>query len=109
MRFESFASGGHHASQAFTAVLPQHGREIEVAAGQSLLEALEAAGIETLSGCRRGECGVCALDILSCDAPIDHRDVFLSEKQKAGNRRLCACVSRPVGGRVVLDTRYRGV
>lgn len=108
LRFESFASGGHHASQPFVAVLPQHGREVEVAAGQSLLEALEAAGIETLSGCRRGECGVCTLDILSCDAPIDHRDVFLSEAQKAGNRSLCACVSRPVGGRVVLDTRYRG-
>ena len=108
LRYESFASSGHYASLPFTAVLPRHGCEIEVPANQSLLAALEAAGIETLSGCRRGECGGCALDILACDAPVDHRDMFLSEREKAGNRRICACVSRPAGGRIEIDTSYRG-
>jgi vanillate O-demethylase ferredoxin subunit len=108
LRYESFASSGHYANQPFTAVLPRFGREIAVPAHQTLLSALEAAGIEVLSDCRRGECGLCVVDILSCDAPVDHRDVFFSEEQKAGNRKLCACVSRPSGGRIEIDTAYRG-
>ena len=108
LRYESFASSGHYANQAFTAVLPRFGRELQVAAHQTLLSALEEAGIEVLSDCRRGECGLCTVDILSCDAPVDHRDVFLSEAQKAENRKLCACVSRPSGGRIEIDTAYRG-
>jgi len=108
LRYESFATSGHYANQSFTAVLPRFGREIQVTAQQTLLSALEEAGIEVLSDCRRGECGLCTVDILSCDAPVDHRDVFFSEEQKAGNRKLCACVSRPAGGRIEIDTAYRG-
>ena len=33
--------------------------------------------------CRRGECGLCAMDVLAVDGEIDHRDVFLSEHEKA--------------------------
>jgi ferredoxin-NADP reductase len=108
LRYESFASSGHYANQPFTAVLPRFGRELQVPAHQTLLSALEEAGIEVLADCRRGECGLCAIDILACDAPVDHRDVFFSEEQKAGNRKLCACVSRPAGGRIEIDTAYRG-
>lgn len=108
LRFESFAASGHHPNRAFTAVLPRFGLEIEVPAHQSLLGALEQAGIPVLSDCLRGECGLCAVDVLGCDSALDHRDVFMSEAQKAGNRRLCACVSRPVGGRLEIDTGYRG-
>lgn len=108
LRFESFASGGRYANQPFTVALPRHGVELQVGAQQSLLAALEAAGIEILSGCRRGECGLCAADIVECEAPLDHRDVFFSDAEKAANARLCTCVSRPVGGRIVIDTDYRG-
>ncbi|MBV6475608.1 MAG: PDR/VanB family oxidoreductase [Rhodocyclaceae bacterium] len=108
LRYESFASSGHYANQSFTAVLPRFGRELQVPAHQTLLSALEEAGIEVLADCRRGECGLCAVDILACDAPVDHRDVFFSDDEKAGNRKLCACVSRPAGGRIEIDTAYRG-
>lgn len=108
LRFETFAASGHQANLAFTAVLPRFNREIQVAADQTLLGALEDAGIELPSGCRRGECGLCALPVLACDSAIDHRDVFFSKEQQAEGRRLCACVSRPVGGRIELDTWYRG-
>ena len=46
------------------------------------------------------------MDVLALDGRIDHRDVFLSEAEKAGNRRICACVSRVVG-RITLDTAWR--
>jgi len=108
LRFESFASGGRAANRPFTAALPRYGLELAVSAQQSLLSALETAGVEVLSGCRRGECGLCAVDVLDCDAPLDHRDVFLGDAEKAAGSRLCTCVSRPVGGRIVIDTDYRG-
>jgi ferredoxin-NADP reductase len=108
LRFESFASGGHQANRPFSVALPRHGMNLEVGAHESLLSALEAAGIDILSGCRRGECGLCAVDILECDAPLDHRDVFFSDAEKAQGSRLCSCVSRPAGGRIVIDTDYRG-
>jgi vanillate O-demethylase ferredoxin subunit len=71
-----------------------------------LLDALESAGVETIFDCRRGECGLCAMDVLALDGEIDHRDVFLSEHEKQGNQRICACVSRVVGA-VTLDSSYR--
>jgi len=107
-RFESFGSGGHHANQVFTVSLPRYGLELPISAHESILSALETAGVEILSGCRRGECGLCAVDILECAASLDHRDVFFSAAEKAEGKRMCTCVSRATGGRIVIDTDYRG-
>jgi vanillate O-demethylase ferredoxin subunit len=46
--------------------------------------------------CRKGECGLCQVDITDFDGVIDHRDVFLSEKQRQLGKKLCTCVSRAV-------------
>ena len=86
--------------------MPRHGLDITVPADCSLLEALEQAGIEQLYDCQRGECGLCALDVLALDGTIDHRDVFLSAHEKQQNTRLCACVSR-VTGSITLDSAWR--
>jgi vanillate O-demethylase ferredoxin subunit len=107
LRFETFGNSGRREAEAFWVELPRHGLRIEVPAERSLLDALEAAGVDTLSDCRRGECGLCALDIVSLHGTVDHRDVFFSAHQKQQNQRLCACVSRICGGGVVLDSAYR--
>ncbi|XAH25257.1 PDR/VanB family oxidoreductase [Xylophilus sp. GW821-FHT01B05] len=106
LRFETFGSSGRFAPQAFRVQLPRHALDIMVPAGCSLIDALEGAGVQTLSDCRRGECGLCAMDVLAVEGEIDHRDVFLSEHEKAENRRICACVSRVVGA-VTLDSAWR--
>ena len=107
LRYETFASSGHFPNRPFTAVLPRFNLEVEVAPHQTLLAALEQSGLEVMSDCRRGECGLCAVSVLECDTALDHRDVFFSDAQKAENDKLCACVSRPAGGRITLDTSYR--
>ena len=107
LRFETFGNTGAHASEAFWVKLPRHGLELTVPADRTLLDVLEAAGIETLHDCKRGECGLCAVDVLSVDGRIDHRDVFFSAHEKAAGQRLCACVSRVTGGGLVLDSAYR--
>lgn len=106
--FETFGSSGHAAPGAFTVRIPRLGREVMVPANVSMLEALEAAGIGVLSDCRRGECGLCALEVLAVEGSIDHRDVFFSDRQHAENRRICACVSRIAGDGITIDPPWRG-
>jgi ferredoxin-NADP reductase len=106
LRWETFGSSGHLPTDAFRVCLPRLGREIVVPASRSLLEALEEAGIEVISDCRRGECGLCAVDVLGCDGEVDHRDVFFSAHQQQEGRKLCACVSR-AQGTLTIDTAYR--
>ena len=106
LRFETFGSSGRFAPQAFRLQVPGHNLDITVEAQTSLLETLEGAGIMAMYGCRRGECGLCAMDVLALDGEIDHRDVFLSEHEKTANQRICVCVSR-VLGTVTLESAYR--
>jgi ferredoxin-NADP reductase len=107
LRFETFGNTGRHEAQAFWVEVPRHRVRIEVPANRSLLDMLNEAGVETLFDCRRGECGLCTLDIVSVSGAVDHRDVFFSAAEKRANKRLCACVSRISGGGVVLDSAYR--
>lgn len=107
LRFETFGNSGTLANEAFWVRLPRHGVELQVPADRTLLDVLNDAGIDTLFDCKRGECGLCAMDIVSTHGTIDHRDVFFSAQEKAQNQRLCACVSRVSGGGLVLDSAYR--
>jgi ferredoxin-NADP reductase len=107
LRFETFGSSGRYPSARFTMKIPRLGLEVAVPADQTMLEALEAAGVGMIYDCRRGECGLCALPILEVDGIVDHRDVFFSEAEKAGNAKLCTCVSRVYGTAISVDTADR--
>ncbi|MGW5126146.1 PDR/VanB family oxidoreductase [Streptomyces sp. NPDC004069] len=96
LRFETFGSSGRYPAEEFRVRIPELDREITVAPDTSILDSLEAAGIETLSDCRKGECGLCLAKVVGSTGTIDHRDVFLSESQKERSNRLCLCVSRAV-------------
>ena len=112
LRFETFGNSGQFETQAFWVDIPRHQLRLEVPAHRSLLSVLEEAGVQTLYECERGECGLCAMDVVSVSGTVDHRDVFFSAHEKLDNQRLCACVSRVHraggGGAVVLDSAYRG-
>jgi ferredoxin-NADP reductase len=106
LRYETFGSGGA-AATPFKIRIPRLGLDIDVPANRSMLEALEDAGVDMIFGCRRGECGLCALPILDAPDGVDHRDVFFSEDERAANIKLCTCVSRIAGGCITLDTPDR--
>jgi vanillate O-demethylase ferredoxin subunit len=106
LRYETFGSSGLLPTAEFRVRLKDTGAEIVVPQNRSMLDALNDAGHEVMSDCQRGECGVCAIDVLSVDGEIDHRDVFFSTHQKQGNTKICPCVSRVVGT-VTVDTLYQ--
>jgi vanillate O-demethylase ferredoxin subunit len=77
------------------------GQVVTVGANQSIIDALTAAGLDVVYDCRRGDCGVCQTGV-SAGAP-DHRDVVLTEEEKASNKVMQICVSRSKSPRLVLD------
>lgn len=107
LHFETFGSSGRHAAAPFTVHVPRLGLRLEVPATQSMLDALTDAGMQVLSDCRRGECGLCAVDILELRGELDHRDMFFSAHEHQSARRMCACVSRLAGGEVSIETAWR--
>ncbi|MBV8849314.1 MAG: oxidoreductase [Methylobacteriaceae bacterium] len=107
LRFETFGTTGHHAPEPFVVRIPRLGKEIGVAANETMLHALVKAGIDVMSDCERGECGLCAIDVIACDTEIDHRDVFFNEDERRANTKICACVSRAIGGSITIETAYR--
>jgi vanillate O-demethylase ferredoxin subunit len=106
LRFETFGSSGLLPTESFRVRIDQSGREIVVGENKSMLAALNEAGFEVMSDCQRGECGVCAIDVVAVDGKIDHRDVFFSDHQKAAGGKICPCVSRAVGA-ITVNTLYR--
>ena len=51
--------------------------------------------------CQRGDCGICQTDVIS--GTPDHRDVVLSEDERASGKVMQICVSRAKSERLVLD------
>jgi len=107
LRFETFASSGAYPAEPFVVNVADHGISLTVAENETILDALDKAGVPVMYDCRRGECGLCAVRILAADSRIDHRDVFLSEEQRLHMEKLCTCVSRVVGGSITIDTGFR--
>jgi vanillate O-demethylase ferredoxin subunit len=103
LRFETFGTSGDLPAARFRVDVPARGLSFDVPVGTSLLDALESAGVEMMYDCRRGECGLCRVAILDVAGKVDHRDVFLSERQRAEHRVMCSCVSRVVGASVTID------
>lgn len=83
----------------FRVELARSGRQLEVPAEQSLLEALESAGLEIPNLCRGGVCGQCQTRYLKGD--IEHRDHYLAPHERADS--LMPCVSRGCGAPILLD------
>jgi ferredoxin-NADP reductase len=112
LRYETFGNSGWFDAEDFVVRVPRLGIETTVGTDEALLDALQRAGADMMFDCRKGECGLCTVDVIDLHGTVDHRDVFFSEAQKTDARKLCACVSRVVGathgagtGLLTLDVR----
>ncbi|AZD29834.1 PDR/VanB family oxidoreductase [Pseudomonas chlororaphis] len=87
--------------ESFEVVAARSGKTVEVAAGQTILEALASVGIKIEISCEQGVCGTCVCDVL--EGEPDHRDVYLTDNEKADNDQILVCCSRAKSKKLVLD------
>ena len=100
---EMFPAASAAEARPFAVHLRRSGRVVQVGRDASILDALLAEGVPVLWDCRRGECGLCAQNVVSAEGGIEHRDRYLTDEEKASGETLCICVSRARGSTLVLD------
>lgn len=90
------------------ATLPQIGRRITVADGQTILEAALDAGIAYPHGCRSGRCGSCKSRLLEGRVELAKHSPFALSDEERGLGQILACRAFPLGDVSVewLDTDY---
>lgn len=101
---EYFAAAPAETSTAdspFEVELRKSGKVITVAADQTIVQAIEAAGCNPEISCEQGVCGTCLTRVIA--GTPDHRDSYLSAAEKAANNQILICVSRAASSRLVLD------
>lgn len=99
LHFEEFLAPAP--GEPFDVFCARSHKTLTVGAHQSLLEALEAAGIDAPWLCRGGACGQCETNVLACDGQIDHRDHWLEAGER--DRKIMPCVSRFKGALLTID------
>ncbi|MDP2451669.1 PDR/VanB family oxidoreductase [Polaromonas sp.] len=101
VHFESFTDGSvaRKNDHPFTVHLARSGKTLQVAVGQSILEAARGAGVQVAASCESGTCGTCRTSLLAGQA--DHRDMVLMPEELSS--QIMVCVSRAVSGELTLD------
>lgn len=89
--------------EPFDVFLAKAGINVHVPAESSLLEAIEAAGVDAPYLCRGGVCGTCETEVIELEGEILHYDHFLSDEEKASGKKIMPCISRARCKSLVLD------
>ena len=95
------APAGTAGDGGFELEIASTGRVIPVAADQTALAALLAAGLDIPMSCEQGVCGTCLTGVKS--GVPDHRDQYLTPEERAANSQFLPCCSRASSARLVLD------
>ncbi|WP_353710817.1 PDR/VanB family oxidoreductase [Arthrobacter sp. K5] len=98
---EAFGAAELDDGEPFTVNLVRSGLKLDVPSGVSLLETLEKAGKTIPNMCRKGICGECVLPVLRGNP--QHRDLYLTDQEKAENTTMMCCVSRSEDPELELD------
>lgn len=85
----------------FMVILNKSGLSIQIGADQTILDALEQAGVHAPSSCRNGVCGTCETRVL--EGVPDHRDKVLSDAERAAGNTMMICCSRATTALLRLD------
>ena len=85
----------------FDVRIASSGKLITVAADKTVVQALAAAGVEILTSCEQGVCGTCLTRVL--EGECEHRDLYLTDDEKARNDQFTPCCSRAKSRVLVLD------
>jgi ferredoxin-NADP reductase len=92
----SAATGG-----GFVVVLARSGRRVPIPPGETILAALLREGLQLSFSCQEGICGACETGVIS--GLPDHRDMILTEDDRAANTSMIICCSGSRTPELVLD------
>lgn len=103
VRFEDFgATPARKAAGAdtdgFWVTLEDTGERIHVSPEQTILQAMQEAGMDVTSSCEAGTCGTCRMRLLSGE--VDHRDLVLFDDEMDDN--IIICCSRAKSAELVV-------
>jgi len=102
IHFELFTNDATLASDdSFEVEISSSGEVYNIPAGRTIIEVLEEEGVDVMYDCQRGDCGICQTSVIA--GTPDHRDVVLSESEKASGDVMQICVSRAKSKRLVLE------
>ncbi|CAI9121604.1 PDR/VanB family oxidoreductase [Brytella acorum] len=90
------AKGGN-----FEVVLARTGCTVQVGEGQTILEAVRAAGVSAIFSCAEGVCGMCETRLI--EGVADHRDSVMTAEEQARGETMMICCSGAKTRRLVLD------
>lgn len=97
---EAFTKTSRGEQPACELLLDQNSIFVKVAQGQPLLLALRDAGLNVQYDCCVGDCGTCAVRVLSGE--VEHHDHVLTQAQRDSGM-MCLCVSKILSEKAVLD------
>jgi vanillate O-demethylase ferredoxin subunit len=101
VHFEYFSADVDITGDTFEVYCEQSDITVTVAAEESIATALKKSGIKVQMSCEEGVCGTCITDVL--EGEPDHRDLFLTDEEKADNDQIALCCSRAKSPRLVID------
>ena len=87
--------------RAFEVRLASTGKTYTIPADQTVVAALQAQGVDMLVSCEQGVCGTCLTSVL--EGQCDHRDMYLTDDEKARHDQFLPCCSRARSPLLVLD------
>jgi vanillate O-demethylase ferredoxin subunit len=85
----------------FVVELARSGLKLAIGPGDTILDAVRAAGIDAPSSCEQGVCGACETRVL--EGLPEHRDHILSPAERRENRTMMICCSGALSEKLVLD------
>jgi vanillate O-demethylase ferredoxin subunit len=86
---------------SFALRLAKSDRVIEVDPNERVIDALARAGVKVPISCEEGVCGTCLTGVLGGEP--DHRDSYLTARERKMNDRFLPCCSRSKTPMLVLD------
>lgn len=86
---------------AFDVKIASTGMVYRIPADIPVTVALLEQGVDIMVSCEQGVCGTCITRVL--DGLPDHRDMYLTDEEKAANDQFTPCCSRARSGCLVLD------
>lgn len=101
VHLEHFGAEIDSSGDAFEVQFARSGKLAMVAPGDTILEVATREGIAVPTACQNGVCGTCLTRVI--DGQPDHRDLVLTDAEKANGETIAVCCSRSQSKRLVLD------